>query len=51
VPGVREAIEQGEWNDVDPQIVRVAASLKAEAALVNEAATTLEKGIPAVSTR
>jgi N-acetylated-alpha-linked acidic dipeptidase len=43
MPGAREAIEQGEWSDVDNQIARIAAALKNEAALVNEAAGVLEK--------
>ncbi|HUX32879.1 MAG TPA: transferrin receptor-like dimerization domain-containing protein [Gemmatimonadaceae bacterium] len=41
MPGVREAIEQGEWSDVNPQIQRIADALMAEAALVRDAASTL----------
>ncbi len=43
MPGVREAIEQGQWQDVDAQIARIAKALQAEAALVNGAAAQLEK--------
>jgi len=42
MPGVREAIEQGEWGDVDAQIGRVAGVLMAEAAVANEAAAAIE---------
>jgi hypothetical protein len=42
MPGAREAMDQGQWSDVDAQIVRIAAALRAEAALVNKAAATLE---------
>jgi N-acetylated-alpha-linked acidic dipeptidase len=42
MPGAREAIEQGEWSDVDAQIARIAKALQAEAALVNSAAASLE---------
>ena len=42
MPGAREAIEQGEWANVDTQIARIAAALKDEAALVNQAAAALE---------
>ncbi|MDE3173155.1 MAG: M28 family peptidase [Gemmatimonadota bacterium] len=42
MPGIREAIEQNEWSDVDAQIARVAAALTREAALVNDAAGKLE---------
>jgi N-acetylated-alpha-linked acidic dipeptidase len=41
VPGVREAIEQGTWQDVDAEIVRVAATIQREATLVRQAATDL----------
>jgi N-acetylated-alpha-linked acidic dipeptidase len=42
MPGVREAIEQGEWGNVDAQIARIARALMQEAALVNDAAARLE---------
>jgi hypothetical protein len=42
MPGAREAIEQGEWADVDAQIARIAKALESEAALVNKAAASLE---------
>ena len=41
VPGVREAIEQGQWQDADREIVRAAAAVEREAALVSGLATTL----------
>ncbi|MGH7670015.1 MAG: transferrin receptor-like dimerization domain-containing protein, partial [Gemmatimonadaceae bacterium] len=43
MPGAREAIEQGEWSMVNAQIARIADALSAEAALVNDAASTLER--------
>jgi len=42
MPGAREAIEQGDWSSVDVQIARIAAALRAEAALVNDASAQLE---------
>jgi N-acetylated-alpha-linked acidic dipeptidase len=42
MPGVREAIEQGEWGSVNGEIARVAAALTREAALLKQAATMLE---------
>jgi N-acetylated-alpha-linked acidic dipeptidase len=44
MPGIREAIEQGEWADVDKEIARVAAALDREARLVDEAIAKLEGG-------
>jgi N-acetylated-alpha-linked acidic dipeptidase len=41
VPAVREAIEQGEWNDVDREIARVGAALIKEATLVSSLAGEL----------
>jgi N-acetylated-alpha-linked acidic dipeptidase len=41
VPGVREAIEQGEWQDADREIVRAAAALDREATLISGIASTL----------
>jgi N-acetylated-alpha-linked acidic dipeptidase len=43
MPGAREAIEQGEWGDVNAQIARIADALSAEAALVNNAASALDR--------
>ena len=43
IPGVREAIEQKEWPLAATQITRVASALNAEAALVDRAATELQK--------
>jgi N-acetylated-alpha-linked acidic dipeptidase len=41
VPGVREAIEQGQWSDADREIARAAAAVEREATLVGRLATTL----------
>ena len=41
VPAVREAIEQGQWADVDNEIARVAAALNREATLVSQLAAEL----------
>ena len=41
MPGVREALEQGQWGRVDPEIVRVAAALYREATLVGSLAGDL----------
>jgi len=41
MPGVREAIEQGEWTSVNPEISRVAAALNREATLVSQLAESL----------
>ncbi len=41
MPGVREAIEQGQWSSVDGEINRVAAALDREAALVDALAAEL----------
>ncbi|HEX5075175.1 MAG TPA: transferrin receptor-like dimerization domain-containing protein [Gemmatimonadaceae bacterium] len=42
MPGIREAIEQNEWGDVNGEIARVAGTLNAEAALLKEAAALLK---------
>ena len=42
MPGIREAIEQGEWSSVNGEITRVADALNAEAALLKEAAALLQ---------
>jgi len=44
MPGIREAIEQNEWSDVNGEIARVAGTLNAEAALLKEAAALLKAG-------
>jgi N-acetylated-alpha-linked acidic dipeptidase len=44
IPGVREAIEQGEWRDADHEIARAAAAVEREASLVGGLATTLTGG-------
>lgn len=41
IPGVREAIEQGQWQDADREIVRAAAALEREATLISGIAATL----------
>jgi len=41
VPGVREALEQSTWQDVDAEITRVAATIQREATLVHQAAVEL----------
>jgi len=43
MPGIREAIEQGEWSRVNGEIVRVADALDKEAALLRDVAGTLER--------
>jgi N-acetylated-alpha-linked acidic dipeptidase len=42
MPGIREAIEQGEWSDVNSEVARVAKALQDEAALLKEAAALLK---------
>jgi len=44
IPGVREAIEQGEWRDADREIARAAAAVEREATLISGLATTLAGG-------
>jgi N-acetylated-alpha-linked acidic dipeptidase len=44
IPGVREAIEQGQWQDADQEIVRAAAALLREATLVSGLASMLSTG-------
>jgi N-acetylated-alpha-linked acidic dipeptidase len=44
VPGVREAIEQGQWQDADREIVRAATALDREATLISGLASTLSPG-------
>jgi N-acetylated-alpha-linked acidic dipeptidase len=41
IPGVREAIEQGQWQDVDREIARAAAAVEREATLVSSLAGML----------
>jgi N-acetylated-alpha-linked acidic dipeptidase len=41
IPGVREAIEQGQWEDVDREIARAAAAIEREATLISGLAKTL----------
>lgn len=48
MPGIREAIEQKKWKEADEQMVRVAAALQDEAALIDSAANLLEKAQPSV---
>jgi N-acetylated-alpha-linked acidic dipeptidase len=44
IPGVREAIEQGQWEDADREIARAAAAVDREATLISELAMTLSGG-------
>jgi N-acetylated-alpha-linked acidic dipeptidase len=41
MPGIREAIEQGQWSSVNGEIERVASALNREASLVSQLADTL----------
>jgi len=41
MPGIREAIEQGQWTSANGEIQRVAAALIREASLVNQVADAL----------
>ena len=41
MPAVRESIEQGQWENVDGEIARVAAALTREATLVSKLAQDL----------
>jgi N-acetylated-alpha-linked acidic dipeptidase len=41
IPGVREAIEQGQWQDADREITRAAVALEREATLISGIAATL----------
>jgi N-acetylated-alpha-linked acidic dipeptidase len=41
IPGVREAIEQGQWQDADREIVRAAAAIEREATFISGLASTL----------
>jgi len=45
IPGVREAIEQGQWQDADREIVRAGAAVEREATLISKLANTLSQGI------
>ncbi|HEU5219292.1 MAG TPA: transferrin receptor-like dimerization domain-containing protein, partial [Gemmatimonadales bacterium] len=42
IPGVREAIEQGDWKEADAELGRVSERLNAAAALIGKAAGLLE---------
>jgi N-acetylated-alpha-linked acidic dipeptidase len=42
IPGVREAIEQKQWNDVEPQMKKAAAALQALASQIDASARMLE---------
>ena len=41
IPGVREAIEQGQWQNADREIARAASAVEREATLVSGLASTL----------
>ncbi|HEX4486024.1 MAG TPA: transferrin receptor-like dimerization domain-containing protein, partial [Terriglobales bacterium] len=45
LPGVREAIEIGKWQEADEQIVKAGAVIDAEAKLVDSAAEQLEAAV------
>jgi len=42
LPGVREAIEQGRWDEANQQTGRLGGVLKAQARAIDEAAAALE---------
>jgi N-acetylated-alpha-linked acidic dipeptidase len=44
IPGVREAIEQGQWQDADREITRAASALEREATLISGIGATLSGG-------
>jgi N-acetylated-alpha-linked acidic dipeptidase len=44
IPGVREAIEQGQWQDADKEITRAGAAVEREATLIGKLASTLSQG-------
>jgi N-acetylated-alpha-linked acidic dipeptidase len=43
LPGIREAIEEKRWAEADSEILRAAAALDSESALINSAAAELEQ--------
>jgi N-acetylated-alpha-linked acidic dipeptidase len=43
LPGIREAIEEKRWAEADSEILRVAAVLNNESALINAAAAEVEQ--------
>ncbi len=45
LPGVREAIEQAMYQDVDGEVARAAKAIEREAALVNAVAADLERAV------
>ena len=51
MPAAREAIEQRQYGDVDPQLARIAKALAAEAKLAAEAAAVLERAVGKVAGR
>lgn len=46
LPGIREAIEQGEWSSVGPEIARVSAALTREASLLDNLTNALRGSRP-----
>jgi N-acetylated-alpha-linked acidic dipeptidase len=44
MPGIREAIEQGKWSDVNGEIGRVAGALQREATVLNDVIALLDRG-------
>ena len=47
IPGVREAIEQGAWSDVNAEIKRAASALDREAGSIKEASVALQRAAAA----
>ncbi len=45
IPGVREAIEQKRWDEAEGEVRRAAGALREEAALIDSAASDLEKAL------
>ena len=45
IPGVREAIEQGHWEEADQQIVRAGKALENLSGAIDAAAAALERAI------
>jgi N-acetylated-alpha-linked acidic dipeptidase len=45
LPGVREAIEQKKWNEVESEVARVARVLQQQASLINSVSVDLEQAV------
>jgi len=46
MPGIREAIEEKRYADVDPEVAKIARVLQSEAELIDRAAAELEQSRP-----